>query len=165
MHFYRILLGLAVCALGSCASPNDVAMNNTSPSVTLPPPVVDTPAPPFTPGVASLSGEWRVAGIDGESFDESVGLALRGDADKLWWEPRCAGMARGYRITGSTIAFSSLDPPRGPGDPTPAVCAIGLPPRLDEVFRALDAAAIVKRTPSNGIEISGGGHSVTLFSQ
>ena len=117
------------------------------------------------PPVASLSGEWRVAGIDGESFDGSVGLALRGDADKLWWEPRCAGMARGYRITGSTIAFSSLDPPRGPGDPTPAVCAIGLPPRLDEVFRALDAAAMVKRTPSNGIEISGGGHSVTLFSQ
>ena len=161
MYFYRILLGVAVCALGSCAPPNEVAMNNTSPSVILPPPVVDTPAP----AVASLSGEWRVAGIDGESFDESVGLALRGDADKLWWEPRCAGMARGYRITGSTIAFSSLDPPRGPGDPTPAVCAIGLPPRLDEVFRALDAAAIVKRTPSNGIEISGGGHGVTLFSQ
>jgi hypothetical protein len=115
--------------------------------------------------VTSLAGAWRVAGIDGGSFNESYGLALRGDADKLWWEPRCAGMARGYRIAGRTISFPSLRPPLPPGSPPPPVCAIGLPPRLGDVFRALDAATSVERTPQNGILISGGGHSLTLFSQ
>jgi hypothetical protein len=40
-----------------------------------------------------------------------------------------------------------------------------LPPRLADVMRALDAASTVGRTSSNGIEISGRGHSVLLFSQ
>jgi hypothetical protein len=44
-------------------------------------------------------------------------------------------------------------------------CLPAIPARLDEVFRALDYADRVVRKPSNAIEISGGGHSLTLFSQ
>jgi hypothetical protein len=117
--------------------------------------------------VETLAGEWRVAGIDGAEFNEPYGLALSGNADELWWRPRCAGMARSYRISGGAVSFG---PPAGTqpsssGAPPPPVCAIGLPPRLAEVMRALDAASTVGRTSSNGIEISGGGHSVLLFSQ
>ena len=115
--------------------------------------------------MTSLAGMWRVATIDDRSFDEGYALALRADENSLWWEPRCAGMARGYRIGGVSVSFSSLDPPRPPGSPTPPVCAIGLPPRLGEVFRALDSATTIAPTPENGVRIAGGGHSVTLFRQ
>lgn len=118
-----------------------------------------------------LAGEWRVAGIDGEPLDESYGIALSGDEDELWWEPRCANQQRTYELQGSAISFGpapSDDLPRtvnGVPAPPPLACTIGLPPRLSDIFRALDAATTAERTPSNGILISGGGHSVTLFSQ
>lgn len=111
---------------------------------------------------ATLSGTWRVAAIDGRPVDEAHRLLLTGDGDKLWWEPRCAGMARGYRIGGSSIMFASLAPPLPPGSPTPPVCAIGLPTRLNEVFRALDAATTIARAPENGILVAGGGRSLIL---
>lgn len=116
-------------------------------------------------GVASLSGEWRVAGIDGAEFNESYGLALTGSARELWWEPRCAGMVRSYRLTDSTIRFG---PPVGTspvGTTLHPVCTIALPPRLRDVTRALDAATNIERTEANGILISGGGRSLLLFAQ
>lgn len=78
--------------------------------------------------VASLAGEWRVAAIDGRSLEESYGLPLRGDENRLWWEPLCAGMSRGYRIKGQSIGFSPTRPPRRPGEATQLVCAIGIGP-------------------------------------
>lgn len=123
------------------------------------------PAPPAPPAaVASLAGEWRVAAIDGRDFNESYGLALSGSARELWWEPRCAGVARRYRIEGARIAFTA--PPGAALAGKPAeVCAIGLPDRLPDVVRALDAATTVQRTEANGLLIGGGGRSVLLFSQ
>lgn len=117
------------------------------------------------PPVTSLSGAWRVAAIDGKTLDEPYGLALTGDQDRLWWQPTCAGMIRKYRIDGRSIRIGSVHPEAKAGSPTSIVCAIGLPPRLREVFRALDAASHVNRTPENGVLIGGGGYSVTLFSQ
>ena len=115
--------------------------------------------------VSSLAGAWRVAAIDGRSLDQLSGLALVGDEDKLWWEPGCAGMVRRYRISGRTLSVGPLRPPPPAGSPPQPVCAIGLPPRLDEVFSALEAATTVTRTAENGILIAGGGRSLTLFSQ
>lgn len=115
--------------------------------------------------VISLAGEWRIAGIDGRSVDEPIALSLTGNEQQLWWQPRCAGMARAYRMSGQAITFGSTQPPRRAGAPPPPVCDIGLPPRLNEVFRALDDAQSVSRSPSNGVLISGPRHSVLLFSQ
>ena len=130
-----------------------------------------TPAPGAAPApetlVDSLAGEWRVAGIDGVALDEPVGIALSGDGDELWWEPRCAGLVRSYRISGPSIAFGPAGDaaalPRGA--PPPPVCAIAVPPRITDLTRAIDSAETVGRTPANGIMIEGGGHSVLLFSQ
>jgi hypothetical protein len=121
---------------------------------------------PSATAVESLSGEWRVAGIDGQSLDEPVGIALSGDATELWWEPRCAGLVRAYRISGARIAFApAAGASAAPAAPPPPVCAIAVPPRLADVARALAAADTVVRTPANGILISGGGQSLLLFSQ
>jgi len=120
---------------------------------------------PSVQPVTTLEGAWRVAGIDGAEFNEPYGLALSGSAQELWWDPRCAWIVRSYRIDGGKIAFGPpLNAPK-PGEVTPPVCTIAPPPRLAEVTRALDAATSVERTEQNGILISGGGHSVLLFSQ
>ncbi len=117
---------------------------------------------PVTGAVATLAGEWRVAAIDGQDFDDPHVLALRGDAERLWWDPICAAQVRRYRIDGSRIALSSAYT----RETAPQViCLIAPPARLAEVMRALDAAETVARTPENGILISGGGRSVLLFSQ
>jgi hypothetical protein len=131
------------------------------------PPETQAEAPPSAAAVTTLAGEWRVAAIDGKNFNEPYALALSGDAEEIWWAPRCAGLVRSYRIDGTGIRIGPAKglQPRAPGAPTPPVCAIGLPPRIDEVTRALDSATAIRRTPANGVEISGDGRSLLLFSQ
>ena len=158
MHVRAIAL---VVLLAACA-PRDQVANET-----IAPPRPEAPAAAEPAPVQTLEGEWRVAGIDGQPLDQPVGLALSASAQEIWWDPRCAGYVRSYRIegskftTGSHIGFV----PRKPGEPTPPVCTIAPPPRIGDVFRALTEATKIARTPQNGIEISGGGHSVLLFSQ
>ncbi len=139
---------------------------------TLPAPGGPENPPPAPPSQAitqieTLAGEWRVAGIDGAPFDEPYGLALSASTQEIWWEPRCANFAFSYRIDGLRITTGEGRPsaPVEPGAPPPPVCAIGIPPRLGDVARALDLAEYVGRTASNGVLIEGGGHSLTLYSQ
>ena len=106
-----------------------------------------------------LSGEWRVAGIDGEPIDADYGIALSADWYGIWWEPGCAGQGVQYTIDGSRFA---VIPPTG--EPGPA-CDIGYPPELEAIWSALAAADSIARTPENGVRISGDGRSVLLFAQ
>ena len=181
MTILRPAVLLLLAALAGCVEPAGPDAERATPDAASPAvkagaePALTEPVrttPPRDPtsdqtpvSVSSLAGAWRVAGIDGAPLDEPVGLALTGDAQQLWWEPRCAGAARAYRIDGSRISFTSPLGPRPAGAPTPPVCAIGLPPRLGDVLRALDDARSIARTPSNGILIAGPRHSVTLYSQ
>ena len=157
------LIILATLATGACAPGQPMANDST----TAPPPTSAPMSIPAVDEVTTLEGEWRVAGIDGREVDQPEGLALSASREEIWWAPRCAGYARSYRIdgasftTGPHIGFVE----RKPGDPTPPVCAIAPPPRIGEVFRALTSATTIRRTANNGIEISGGGHSLLLFSQ
>ena len=154
----RLSLRLLILALlAGCGRPPEAEASR--------PALPSTSAPAAASAVTSLAGEWRVAGLDGRSFDEPIALSLTGDEQQLWWRPRCAGVARAYIIRDRRIAFRSTEPPRPAGSPTPPVCAIGLPPHLDGVARALDDATTVSRTPENGVLISGPSHSLTLFSQ
>ena len=166
-----IPLLLASASLAACTQQSveraPVETGETQASSTVATTVVPEPlpAPAVSSQVATLEGEWRVAGIDGAEFNEPYGLALTGSARELWWEPRCAAIVRSYRIDGARIAFGPALGAPPPGGPTQAVCTIAPPPRIGEVVRALDAATSVARTANNGIEISGGGHSLLLFSQ
>jgi len=162
-------VGFSVALAACTPQPNEsapaTATDTARAVVSAPAPSPATDTTPVPAPAVSLVGEWRVAGIDGAEFNEPYGLALTGSARELWWEPRCARVARSYRAEGAAIEFGpALDAPK-PGDPPPAVCAIALPPRLADVVRALDAATTIGRTASNGVEISGGGHSLLLFSQ
>ena len=125
---------------------------------------VSSPAAQADAAPVSLAGQWRVAGIDGQPFDEAYGLALAADDRRIWWEPICAGYVRDYRIESGRIDFGP-DPHRPDPPGLVSVCPIGPPPRLADVMRAIDSAETVRRTAANGIELAGGGRSLTLFSQ
>ncbi|HZV84304.1 MAG TPA: hypothetical protein VFF48_04880 [Brevundimonas sp.] len=176
MTILRPTVLLVLAALVGCAEPERAPERPATPAPSpAAGPAEAEPVVPARPGdppparsaatVGSLAGSWRIAGIDGAPLDEPVGLALTGDERQLWWEPRCAGAARDYSIEGSRISFASTQGPRPAGAPTPPVCAIGLPPRLGDVMRALDGATSISRTPSNGVLIAGPRHSLTLYSQ
>ena len=163
------LIALAALALGACSAEPDTADEQLT---TLPAnegvenPAPEPPTTPLSP-IESLAGEWRVAGIDGEPFDEPYGLALSADGEEIWWEPRCANAAWSYRLDGLELVTGEGEPtaPVTPGAPPPPVCTVNPPARLADVARALDSAERVGRTPSNGILLEGGGHSLTLYSQ
>ncbi len=118
--------------------------------------------------VDTLAGAWRVAGIDGENLDEDYGISpfrqrARGSGGSRNAPGSCAS-------TGSKGRRSRWNRPRPPpatgaAASTAALCTIGVPPAVNRVMQALDAADTVVRTPQNGVELSGGGHSVMLFSQ
>lgn len=114
----------------------------------------DGDAPAGVP--AALVGEYRVAGIDGREIGGSIGLALSVTAQEIAFDPRCAGFRWSYSYQAGTLATAR---PAGP------VCRIGVGPEEQRLATALDAVTSARRTPSNGIELSGGGHSVTLYSQ
>ena len=178
-HFLAAMLALP--ALAGCSAPAPTA-SEQAPTASEPAPSVrrtadaSAPAPPVpasavpasaVPAPKSLAGHWRVAGIDGAPLNEPYGLALSADAATIWWEPRCAGLVRAYRIDGAAIAVGP-DPaikPLPAGTTPRPVCLIAHPARLDDLARALDTATAIARTPSNGVELSGGGHSLLLFSQ
>ncbi len=156
----RVLPTLAVFVLSACSQGAADPAPDPTPAT-----VPASPAP--LAAVVTLEGEWRVAGIDGEALDEPYGIALSANEREIWWEPRCAHQVRAYRIDGQRFASEPAPGygPLAPGEPPRPVCAIGLPPRLDDVMRALSQADTIGRTEENGVMISGPEHGVLLFSQ
>lgn len=143
-------LALAALLVGACEQERPVP----------PPAATPTPAPSATPHAdapASLVGEWRVAGIDGQPVDAPIGIALSIDTQEIGFDPRCAGFTWDYNYSAGTLETIRRNPT--------AICAIGYDPVLDRLAEALDGATTARRSPANAIELSGGGHSVTLFSQ
>jgi hypothetical protein len=158
MKTARYALPLLLALLAACQQPiQSNAGRDASPPAS-------SSQQPDSAAVIKLAGEWRVAEIDGRSVKEPTELSLTGNENRLWWQPECAGMVRTYRMDGQSITFGSTKPPRQAGEPE-VICEIGLPEQLDEVFRALDDAQSVARSPTNGVLISGPNHSLLLLSE
>ena len=112
-----------------------------------------TPAPM----VEGIAGEYRVAGIDGAELDAPIGIAVSIGPDTIELEP-CAGFAWSYRFT-----EGALETKRLPASPDVASCEPA--PEVVRAGAALAEATRVRRTAANGLEFSGGGRSILLFSQ
>ena len=106
---------------------------------------------------AALVGEYRVAGIDGEPLDAPIGIAVSIGPRTIELAP-CAGLTWRY-----TFVAGALETERSPRSPDEPIYRI--PREIAATGTAFDTADRVHRTPANGIEFSGGGHSVLLFSQ
>ncbi|RIV80291.1 hypothetical protein [Pelagerythrobacter aerophilus] len=153
MRRYPLLLASAAF-LAACQQTEDSAapppQATSSPTET----VEQTPS---REAPASLIGEYRVAGIDGTEVGGQIGIALSVTETNIFYDPRCAGFDWTYTYEGGALTTER------PADR--AVCEIAVHPEQQRLAAALDAVTQAERTPSNGIELSGGGHSVTLFSQ
>lgn len=119
------------------------------------------------PAPASLVGEYRVAGVDGEPLNAEFGIALSIGADMISFD-NCQQIAWTYAydagvLTTSRVPAGASEPPSAPPQRLP--CAAELPPAKQAMVEALDAANTARRTEANGIVISGEGRSLTLFSQ
>ncbi len=145
---------LLVAACGEDAAPPD-------PPVT----AVTSAAVEPTTNVAILAsealvGEYRVAGIDGEPFDENFGIALSISAvpSVISFDEECGSFSWAADMEGGVL-FTNRMPAE------PRSCDTPIHPRLLQLAAAIDAADRAARTPANGIELSGRGRSVLLFSQ
>lgn len=162
-----ILIGAA--ALLSACQPAEGPVASTDSAVAQPPAQKHMGDAP-DPALASLAGEYRVAGIDGTEVGGGIGIALTVTDKLIWFDPRCAGFNWTYTFADGKLATDRPQKPRPAGGPYVAgpmvpVCKIGVHPEQQRLANALDAVTEARRTPSNGIELTGGGHSVTLYSQ
>lgn len=157
----------AALALAACQSPEETpapASDGDPPAATASPSAGPFP-PTSAPGsvaegaivsAAELVGEYRIPGADGQDINLPHGISAIIDETTIRVSADCLNFAWDYRFEGSRLVTES----------TPvASCRRGLLPEEEAVRAAFDAAEGVRRLPSNGIEFSGGGRSVLLFSQ
>jgi hypothetical protein len=120
-------------------------------------PAAQAISPVPTPAATNLVGEYRVAGIDGEELNAPTGIAVSITESTIDLAP-CAGFAWTY-----TYENRVLETKRIPVSPTGIVCRI--PEEAALAGEAMAEATRVRLTAANGLEFSGGGRSVLLFSQ
>lgn len=119
---------------------------------------------PADPWPETVRGEWRLAGIDGEPFEADYGVAISIGQDRIEFD-NCQQIAWNYTHEADKITTRRTPAITIDIAPKPLPCAAPLPPQTAAMVTAIDTASEVRRTPENGLRISGGSHSVTLFSQ
>jgi hypothetical protein len=119
-------------------------------------PIAAPTGPPSISSPAELIGEYRIAGVDGASVDLPYGMTASMDERTIRVVADCVNLAWDYNLTGGQLSTERI--------PVES-CARGLNATEQAVVTAFDSADLVRLMPSNGIEFSGDGHSVLLFSQ
>jgi len=109
------------------------------------------------PAISHLRGEYRVAGVDGEELNAPTGVTVSITEDVIDLA-RCAGFAWSYAFADDILQTERIATPADQ-----PVC--GVTDEVAQVGAALQQVNRVSRTAANGIEFSGGGRSVLLFSQ
>lgn len=126
--------------------------------------VASAPLPPSTSDPAtgnvnvpgSLVGEYRVAGVDGRDVDLPHAITLSITAETIRYTSQCVGGTWRYRREGDRLVTQEVPL---------AVCQRALYPEEEAIDALFAAGPTFRRTEANGIELSGGGHTVTVFSQ
>lgn len=163
---------LAACALlAACGGTEDQPSTDAAPAATgdaapaatgeaaaapsaVPVPT-DSPEGPADPAM-ELTGEYRIAGVDGGDINLPHGITASIGEDRIDVTSQCVEMAWSYHLEGATLETTQI----------PVVtCDRGRYPEEEAVAAAFTAAREVGRTASNGLRFSGGGRSVTLFTQ
>lgn len=152
----RYALALLAVALSACRADAPAAASEPTGQLA----TEASPEPPASAVVSAgaLPGEFRVAGVDGQAIDLPYGLAVSIDEDTILLAEGCLRMAWHYRFEAGQLATERRHDLVGRCDRPPNATeeTIGL---------AFDTATAVLRTPANGVDFTGGGHTVTLFSQ
>ena len=163
----RIFPIIVSACLASACSGADKAPDGANPSsVVTASDQPDRAAPQSVPAgvpiasASELAGEYRVAGIDDAALDVPFGIALSIGESEIEYDGACGGYAWSYSLEAGELETT---PTREP-DPSCLTSAL-VHHAVFDTAEAIDAATYVERTPANGIRLSGGGRSITLFSQ
>ena len=156
------LLALAACALlVACDGTADESTADAdaapkSEAAVIPSVQVSTaPVAPTDP-VIELTGEYRIAGVDGGDINLPHGITAVIAEDRIDVTSQCVEMTWSYSLEGAALETTRI----------PVVtCDRGRYPEEEAVEAAFTAAREVERTASNGLRFFGGGRSVTLFTQ
>jgi len=105
---------------------------------------------------ADLAGEWRIASVDGASVDQPEAITATITASRIDVQSGCIRFAYDYQLDGGALTTTNAPV---------ASCRRGLTPAEQSVQQAFAGATQVARMPGNGVQFTGGGRSVTLFSQ
>ncbi len=163
----RIIPLIIFPVLAACSPPAPESPAPESPALESPAPkstAPESPASESRPAIAegtmmtsaALVGEYRVAGVDGQDINLPHGISASISDDEIEVQSQCIRFKWAYTLVGEVLAASRV--------PVTS-CQRGLLPEEDAIARAFDQAAQARRTSANGIEFSGAGHTVTLFSQ
>ena len=148
-------------ALAGCSPPQPAPSGEDAEPVTettrLPPPETEMPGKPLG-GLRELAGEWRLAGVDGQDLNQPEGIAVSIEGATMQATAGCVRWQ--WAITLDQGAFSARPVPLA--EPS---CARGLTASERTMADAITGASEARRLPSMGVELSGGGRSVVLFSQ
>ena len=150
-----LLLGLAIAACGPAgeAGTAGTAPVTAAPTATS---VGAAPAPDLIASAESLAGEYRVAAVDGADINLPHGISASIAADRINVTSDCIRFAWSYRFESGVVTTERV--------PRPS-CRRALLPEEEAIAAAFDNAGMVRRTPANAVEFSGGGRSVTMFGQ
>ena len=147
------IVWIAVLALAACrpseepAAPETAAANDA--------PAIAEPSSSIA-STEHLAGEYRIAGVDRREIELPYGITASITADRIHVTADCVNLAWNYRFEGAALGTERA-PVEG--------CGRGLSSEEEAIVMAFDSAREVSRTSANGMEFSGGGHSVLLFSQ
>lgn len=118
-----------------------------------------TSARPPNPAVAATErltpGEYRVAGADGADINLAHAITLTITPDEIRLASQCFTPRWTWRYAGEVLETARIPEAMCERTRYPAELA------AEAVFAQPEN---IERTPANGIEISGGGHSLLLFS-
>ena len=150
----RALFLLLALALAACSQPEDAS--GTEPVAKVTSSTGEGIERPAFPAPESLVGEYRVAGVDGAAVDLGWAMTVSIDDTTIRLMSQCVTPEWTYHWDGKALQTESIPIP---------ICERGLAPAEEAAIAAFDAAIRAGRTPENAIELTGGGHIVTLFSQ
>ena len=162
----RAVFAIAVVgALGACSSAREPAQEQPTESPaagvatvtpTPTPDSVSTREPAELVPASQLVGEWRIAGVDGQSIDLPNAITASITEGRIHVVADCVNLGWTYAAEGGVFEAK-----RTPVES----CLRGLTPEEEAIARAIEAATGFGRTPSNAIEIFSREHRVTLYSQ
>lgn len=150
-----LALGACLALLAGCEAPAD------------PPPDADAPAALESPArqaqagdrivaPAEILGEFRIAGVDETALDLPYGVTASISGERIHVVADCLNFGWDYEFDGGVLTTERI---------AVESCGRGPNPQEEAIVAAFDAASQASRNRSNGIELSGEGHTVTLFSQ
>jgi len=146
----------------ACSPPAPEANRAEAPAAQTP---QAAPAPPILPAdatavedVASIKGEWRVAGVSGQPLSQPFGISASIGGGRVRFVSQCIARQYDLHVDGGLVTARPV------GNDVPDCLR---PLTIDErgLEQALSQAKMAYRLPSNALVFDGPAGAVTLFTQ